>query len=221
LRKIFEHALVPSTALTAEIIEGQRFYTLPDGITKVKSVTTILGQKLNKDSLLEWKSRVGEEEANRVSTQAARRGTAVHEMAEKYILNHDMKPVFRKEMPVNVETFKTIQIALDAHVGKVFGIETQLYSKSLQCAGRTDLVAEYDGVMSIIDFKTSRRIKLEQHIESYFIQTTVYSMMFEWMYKIKVPQIVIIIAVDDEPVPQIFVKERAKYTNRVFEIFAN
>jgi len=99
------------------------------------------------------------------------------------------------------------------------GIELPLYSKSLGCAGRTDLVAEYDGVLSIIDFKTSRKPKKEEWIESYFLQSTVYSMMFEWTYKIAVPRIAIIITVDDEKTPQTFVMERSKYVERVLEIF--
>jgi ATP-dependent exoDNAse (exonuclease V) beta subunit len=88
----------------------------------------------------------------------------------------------------------------------------------LKTAGRCDLIAEYDGVPSVIDFKTSRKLKKEEWIESYFLQTTVYSMMFESMYKIKVPQIAILIAVDHEP-PQVFVKDRGHYVNRVLDIF--
>jgi len=218
-RKTFKHQFVPVVDLTTETIDGQRHYVLPDGITKLKSVTTILGEKTDKTSLLEWRKRVGEEEANRISTQAARRGTAIHNMAEKYLLNEDMTPIFQKEMPINIETFQKIQPVLNEHVGTILGIETPLASKTLGCAGRTDLVAEYDGVLSIIDFKTSKRLKEESYIENYFLQATVYSMMFEWTYNLSVPQIVIIIAVDDESTPQIFIKERVYYIDKVLEIF--
>ena len=216
LRKHFKHNLVPFVELTTETIDGKRHYVLPDG-TKLKSVTTILGEKLDKTALIEWQNSVGAEEAKRVSVQAANRGTAVHRMCEKYILNEEQ--LFNNEMPVNIETFKQIKLVLDTHVNNVFGIELPLYSKALKCAGRTDLVAEYDGVLSIIDFKTSKKEKKIEWIEGYLLQSTIYSMMFEWIYKIAVPQIVIIIAVDNEKAPQVFKLERKQFVNRVLEIF--
>jgi hypothetical protein len=216
--KTFNHVLVPITELVAEKIDGKRHYTLPDGVTKVKSVTTILGERLDKTSLNEWKARVGEVEASKVSTQAARRGTAIHNIAEKYVLNESN--IYKGHMPVNVETFKAIKMALDEHVDNIMGIEIPLYSKALACASKADLIAEYDGVLSVIDYKTSKKLKKMEHIESYIIQTTVYAMMFEQMYNIRVPQIVIIIAVDNEKTPQTFVLERDLYIDRVIEVFA-
>ena len=217
-RKIFKHRFVPFAELTTETINGQRHYVLPDGVTKLKSVTTILSEKTDKTALMEWKARVGNEEAQKISTQAARRGTAVHSMAERYVMN---EPQFIKEneMPVNVESFKPIKKILDDHVDNIVGVELPLYSKALKCAGRTDLVAQYDGTLSIIDFKTSRKLKKPEWIENYFIQSTVYSMMFEWTYRIAVPQIVIIITVDNEMTPQVFKLERSQFVNRVLEIF--
>lgn len=215
--KKFKHNFVPFVELTTETIDGQRHYVLPDGITKLKSVTTIISEKSDKTALYEWRKRVGDEEANRISTQAARRGTSIHKIAERYILNEEN--IYKDEMPINVEMFKTIKNTLDRHVDNILGVELPLYSKALKCAGRTDLVAEYDGRLSIIDFKTSRKPKKEEWIENYFIQSTVYSMMFEWTYKFSVPQIAIIIAVDDEKTPQTFVMERSKYVERVLEVF--
>ncbi|CAB4162948.1 PD-(D/E)XK nuclease superfamily [uncultured Caudovirales phage] len=216
-RKTFKHNLVPYVELKTETILGQRYYVLPDGNTKLKSVTTIISEKSDKTALFEWRKRVGEETANRISTQAARRGTSVHAIAERYILNEE--DFYKKEMPVNVESFKPIKEILDKHVDNILGIELPLYNKTLGCAGRTDLVAEYDGKLSIIDFKTSRKLKKEEWIENYFIQSTVYAMMFEWIYKIAVPQIVIIITVDDEKTPQTFVMERSKYVDRTLAMF--
>jgi genome maintenance exonuclease 1 len=215
--KKFKHNFVPFVELENEYINGQRYYVLPDDVTKLKSVTTILGEKTDKTALLEWRKKVGDAEADRISNQATRRGTSIHTIAERYVLNEEN--IFRDQMPVNIDSFKPIQDTLDEHVDNIFGIEMPLYSKALGCAGRTDLVAEYDGKLSIIDFKTSRRLKKEEWIENYFLQSTVYSMMFEWTYKIAVPQIAIIITVDDEKTPQTFVTERSKYVNRVLEIF--
>ena len=217
-RKTFKHLLVPSVDLKTENIDGKRHYVLPDGVTFLKSVTTVLSEKLDKTALLEWRKKVGEAEANRISTQAARRGTAIHSLAESYVMNEDMSEIYKKAMPVNVDSFKAIADILDQRCDNVLGVELALYSKALGCAGRTDLVAEFDGKVSIIDFKTSRKLKREDWIESYFLQATVYSMMFEWIYKISVPQIVLLIAVDDEA-PQVFIKERSNYVDRVLEIF--
>jgi genome maintenance exonuclease 1 len=215
--KKFKHNFVPFVELSTETIDGQRHYVLPDGTTKLKSVTTIISEKSDKTALYEWRKKVGEEEANRISTQAARRGTSIHKIAERYVLNEEN--IYKDEMPINVETFKSIQNILDDHVDNILGVELPLYSKALKCAGRTDLVAEYDGVLSIIDFKTSRKLKKLEWIENYLLQSTVYSMMFEWTYKIAVPQFVIIIAVDDEKTPQTFVMERSKYVDKVLEVF--
>lgn len=218
-RKIFKHNLVPVTELTTETIDGQRHYVLPDGVTKLKSVTTLLSEKLDKTALLEWRKKVGEDEARKVSVQAARRGTAIHGIAERYVLNEEN--FYKDEMPVNIETFKPIKEALDEHVDNILGIELPLYSKALGCAGRTDLVAEYKGIPSIIDFKTSRKPKKAEWIESYFLQSTIYSMMFEKLYNIQIPQIAIIITVDDEKTPQTFVMERSQFVNRAIEVLTN
>lgn len=219
MRKVFNHDLVEEFNLTTETIDGQRYYVLPDGVCKLKSVTTVLGEKLDKTALLEWRKRVGEEEANRISTQAARRGTAIHDMAEKYVLNESAYT--KGHMPINVESFQPLRAALDAHVDNIRGVELPLYSKALGCAGRTDLVAEYDGKLSIIDFKTSRKLKQADWIESYFLQSTIYSMMFQQLYKQEVGQVVILITVDHEPEPQIFIRDRGNYVNRVLEVLSS
>ena len=125
------------------------------------------------------------------------------------------------EMPINVESFKPIKSVLDKHVDNVLGVELPLCSKSLGCAGRTDLVAEYNGVASIIDFKTSKRLKRSDWIENYFLQSTIYSMMFERIYAIAVPQIVIVITVDDEIMPQTFAMERSQFVNRAIEVLTS
>jgi len=141
----------------------------------------------------------------------------VHKTAKRYVLNE--KDIYKDQMPSNVETLQPIKLALDEHVDNIMGIELPLYSKALGCAGRTDLIAEYDGVVSIIDYKTSRKEKKLEWIESYIIQTTIYAMMFERMYRIAVPQIAIIVSVDNEKTPQTFVLERDLYVDRVLKLF--
>jgi len=217
MRKVFKHNLVTEVELTTENIDGKRYYVLPNG-QKFRSVTTVLGDKLDKTALLEWRKKVGEEEANKISVKAARRGTAVHSICEKYVLNDD--DFLKDAMPSGIDSFNGIRSLLDKHVDNILGVELPLYSVALKTAGRCDLIAEFDGVASVIDFKTSLKPKKEEWIESYFLQTTVYSMMFEWIYKIKIPRIAILIAVDHEE-PQLFVKNRSQYVNRVLEIFTD
>jgi hypothetical protein len=201
--------------LESETTENGRHYITPEGI-RLPSVTTVLGRKLDKTGLMEWRARVGEEEANKISTQAANRGTAIHLIAEKYLLNQDTYPP--KTMPANMDTFKKIQNILDKHVYEINALEAPLYSYKLNTAGRTDCVATWDGVPTIIDFKTSRNIKKEEHIEGYFLQATAYSIMFEELTGVHIPQFAIIIAVDNEE-PQVFLKYTKGFYNRVYEVF--
>jgi genome maintenance exonuclease 1 len=215
MRKIFNHNLVDEIPLGEEYIDGKRHYVLPDG-KKFRSVTTVLSQNKDMTHLLEWKKRVGEEEAKKIITQASRRGTAVHSIAEKYVLNKE--DYAKGAMPSGLDSFNSLKQYLDKHVDNIYGIELPLHSVGLRTAGRCDMIAEFDGVSSIIDFKTSRKLKREDWITDYFLQTTCYSMMFEWMYKIEIPQIVVMIAVDDE-LPQLFVKNRKNYVQKVIDIF--
>lgn len=196
-------------------IDGIRHYQTPAGT--FKSVTTILGEKLDKSGLLAWKERVGEEEAAKVSTQAARRGTAIHNLAEAYLMNDENWK--KGAMPVNLDTFSRIRPILDLNVGSIYGIEIPLYSWRLKAAGTCDLLAGFRGINSIIDFKTSKRIKKEEDIEGYFLQATAYSMMAEELTDLKFPQIVIIMSVDNEE-SLVFVKQRDDYVDRVLEVFA-
>lgn len=215
MRKTFNHKFVKEIELGEEYIDGSRHYVLPTG-QKFPSVTTVLSRNKDMRPLLEWKKRVGEEEAKKIMVQASRRGTAVHKIAEKYVLNEDNYA--QGAMPSGLDSFKSLKQYLDKHVDNIYGVELPLHSIGLRTAGRCDLIAEFDGVPSIIDFKTSRKMKKEDWITDYFLQTTCYSMMFEWLYKIEIPRIVVMIAVDDE-LPQLFVKDRKHYINKVIEIF--
>lgn len=217
IRKQFNHNLVPEVSLKEEYIDGKRYYVLPDG-QKFRSVTTVIGDYFPKTGLTEWRKRVGDKEANKIMVQAARRGTAVHSICEKYVLNEEN---YAKDvMPSHLQAFKDIQKLLDESVDNILGVELPLYSVVLKTAGRCDLIAEYNGIPSIIDYKTSKKEKKEEWIENYFIQTTCYAMMFSWIYKINIPQIVIMISVDGDN-PQLFVKETKKYVDRVLEIFTS
>jgi len=192
--------------LETETVGGKRFYKTPEGLL-YPSVTTITSQH-GKDKILEWRKRVGEQEANRISTKASGRGTRVHKICENYLNNED--DYARKQMPDSLVMFKSIQPLLDSHVNNIHALEVPLYSNHLRVAGRVDCIAEYDGRLSVIDFKTASKPKEEKWILNYFMQCSAYAVMYEEQTKIPVPQIVIMIAVESEE-PQVFVKKRNDY----------
>lgn len=185
--------------MTRETTESGRKYFTPDG-KAYPSITTVLSI-LSKAQIMAWRERVGEEEANKISRQASTRGTAIHNIAENYLNNKDD---WNKDVkPVNLYTFGQIKQIVDNHVNNIWFQEEYLFSDRLQCAGQVDCIAEYDGKLSVIDFKTSRKPKEESWITNYFIQASFYSAAFYEMTGIPIKQGVIIIAVDDS-VPQVF-----------------
>ena len=179
-------------------IDGVRLYDT--GIIKYPSVTTVTGM-LSKDSILEWRKRVGEEEANRVSSRASQRGTQIHQLCEDYLINGKAEPsMFDREM------FNSIVPHLDC-IDNIHALEEPLYSHHLQVAGTVDCIAEYNGKLSVIDFKTSSRVKFRDDIHSYFMQTSAYAVAFEELTGIPVSRLVIIMAVDNSA-PIIFIEKR-------------
>ena len=197
--------------LTCETKTSGRKYVAPDG-KDYPSVTTVL-KHLSEDSIRAWRARVGEEEANKVSTRASMRGTSVHTMLEKYVNNdEDYKDGV---MPDILATASSVFDTLKENVDEVWGQELALYSDHLNMAGRVDLVGVWNGVPSIIDYKTSRRLKKKEHITGYFLQCTAYAIMIEERTGIPVPQIVIVIAGDEGE--QIFIEERDNWTAQLRE----
>jgi genome maintenance exonuclease 1 len=181
--------------------DGKRYYTIPDG-TRLPSVTTVLGAQ-KKQSIMEWRRRVGEVEADKISRKASSRGTNVHTICEKYLNNelHYMNGI----MPDAVELFLSIKPYLN-NINNIHYQEKALWSKQLGVAGRVDCISEYEGVLSVIDFKTSSRPKNREDILDYFWQCCAYSLCYEEMIGTPIDDLVIIMAVADSP-PLIF-KER-------------
>jgi len=195
--------------LKSVTIEGSRKYTTPEG--KIyPSVTTILSYSTDKTYLIEWRKRVGEEQANRIVKKSSGRGTKLHSICEKYLLNelNDMK--IRMLMPDIKDFFLQLRPHIDENIGNVYGLEQALYSDRLRMAGRTDCIAEWNGKLSIVDYKNSIKEKKESSIQNYFIQCTAYAEMFEERTKLPIEQIVVAIA-NEEGIPQIFVREKSKY----------
>ena len=212
--KIFTHETVNIPELLTETIEGKRYYVGLSG-KKLPSVTTVLGAFYG-DWVKDWRAAVGEEKANRISTQASLRGTAIHKICEDYIMN---SPDYLKgHMPINIELFMKMRPHIN-RINNVYAVEAPLFSETIGVAGRTDCIAQFDGYPSIIDYKTSRKIKGEGDIENYFVQMTIYSLMFEDMTNIKCKQLVVIMGVDHEE-PLVFVKQRSAYVAKAHEIIS-
>jgi genome maintenance exonuclease 1 len=206
----FNHVKLESLDFELESVttdDGRR-YTTPDG--KVyPSITTVLSS-YNKQAILEWRQRVGEEEANRVSRKASNRGTKLHSTVEQYLLN-EMSPLkMHTMMPDMKELFLKLKPFLDENVNNIYGIEQPLYSHRLRLAGRCDCIGEWDGKISIIDWKTANYSKEKDQIANYFMQASAYAEMFGEITGIEVNQIVVAIAVENQP-PQIFIEEKSKY----------
>ena len=206
MKRVFKHEEldIGYDDLVADTRETGRVYIAPDG-SRYPSVTTVLGI-LSEDSIREWRQRVGEEEANKVSHRASNRGTAVHSIIEKYLRNEDTSD----NLPHIKQSLANLRPILDKSIGKIFGLETALYSRHLGMAGRCDCIAEWNGVPSIVDFKTSKRVKKKENIASYFAQASAYAIMFEERTGLAIPNTVIVMDVDDNH-PLIFEEHRDNF----------
>ena len=212
--KYFEHKPLPKLSIPREERDGKRYYVTPNG-DAYRSVTTILSE-LSKEGIAKWRKEVGEEQANKISGMASRRGTKLHSMMEDYIGN--VEDFALNKMPTTTALFLDLQPIVDLHVQEVYGIEYPLYSDRLRAAGTSDLICMYDGKPTILDYKTANKPKQEKWITNYFIQSTAYSMMVKERYDLDIEQIVIMIAVDND-LPQIFVKDPSEFIAETVRIF--
>ena len=210
----FEHDPVAIDELDVVEENGRRLYVTPSG-QKYPSITTVLSI-LNQKSIQKWRERVGEEEANRISTRAAGRGTRIHKMCEDY-LNNVLQESIEKYSYWDRLMFDSMRIIFDEFIGKVRVQEASLYSDFMRVAGRVDCIAEFDGKLSVIDFKTAAKPKEERYIENYFMQTAGYAVMFEERTGIPISRIVVIIGVDDHGA-QLFVKKRDDYIEQFMDV---
>ena len=184
---------------------GKRVYVTPEG-KKYPSVTTVVGI-LKKQVILDWRQRVGEEEANKVSRIASSRGNGFHLLCEKHIQGKSTQT----DSLDALELFYQVRPILDKFVNNIWYQEQALWSDNLELAGRVDLVAEFRGVLSIIDFKTSKRIKKAEDITDYFQQECAYALMVEERTGIAVDQLVTIMACSETNKPFVFVRKTEDY----------
>jgi genome maintenance exonuclease 1 len=196
--KTFIHHDIPKLLRTTSS-DGTRVYETPSG-KAYPSVTTVTGLHSAK-GIAEWRKRVGEAEANRISSKASARGTRIHQYCEDYLRGN----IFEADM-FDLEMFNSIKPLLD-QVDNIHCLETQLWSDHLQVAGTVDCIAEFQGKLSVIDFKTSSKPKDRDDIHNYFMQTAAYAVAFEERTGIPIGRLVIIMAVDGDD-PRWFIEKR-------------
>jgi genome maintenance exonuclease 1 len=216
---MFVHSsLFTPIELEAVMVDGRRLYPTPSG-KKHPSITTVLGVcPKKKASLAKWKERVGKEKAQRISTRAATRGTGFHGIVENY-LNNCYNVEEHKSSPLPLLMFKNAVPTLN-RITKVYLQEAALYSDHLEIAGRVDCIGEFDGIPSVIDFKTSAEEKKEEWMEDYYIQETGYACMFYELYNTRIKQLVTIVACEDGNTQVVIKKPKKEYLDRLIYLRA-
>ena len=203
--KSFKHNAPASSGpdLQTESINGKRYYVTPNG-EKYPSITTVLNDR-GKEGIRKWRASVGFDVANQIMRAAAKRGTAVHTLIENYLNNEELT----KQEVLPLALFTLMKSELD-NVDNIVLQEAALYSDEYQIAGRVDCIAEYNGKLSVIDFKTSTKEKKEEWCENYFIQCSAYCEMYEERFGNPIDQVVILMVTEDGAV-QRFVKDKKDY----------
>lgn len=212
-RKPFKIDLIDFEPLSRVEEDGTRYYATEDG-NKYPSVTTVLGAMTDKTALEEWRKRVGDAEADRVSRFASTRGTNIHTMCEDYVLGN----MVDSSRPTNLIAFKQLKSVLDRRIDNIRGIESMLVSHHLKVAGTCDLIADFDDELTIIDYKTSAKLKRKEWIEGYFLQASLYSYMLWEMTGLMAKKLAVLIAVDDNPEPQVFIEYPRNYAQKATDL---
>ena len=191
---MFNHVDIELPKLSRETIDGVRYYSVPDNdeLLKLVSITSVTSH-FNKEIFLDWRKRVGNEEADRVTKAATTRGTNMHTLTEHYLKNDKNLP---NVPPISKFLFNVAKGKL-GKINNIHTLEGSLYSKHLGIAGTVDCIAEYDGELSIIDFKTAAKPKPREWIENYFVQAMAYGCMFYELTGISVKKLVIIMSCEN------------------------
>lgn len=188
---MFTHVDLNLPELKRETIDGVRYYNIDGQNKKLVSITSVISH-YSKEKFAKWRERVGEEEANRVTRKATSRGTDYHTLAENHLLNRELPSV----QPLSEMLFKIAKPTLN-RINNIYALEGSLYSEFLGIAGTVDCIAEFDGELAIVDFKTSAKPKPRDWIEGYFVQCCAYACMLHEMTGLSVKKFVIIMACEN------------------------
>ena len=200
---MFTHVECDLPALSRKTIEGVRYYTV-EGRPMV-SITSVTSH-FNKEIFVNWRKRVGDEEADRVTKRSTTRGTKVHTLIENHLLNKEVDP----DTPGSKMLFLQAKQSLEK-INNIYALEKSLYSTELGVAGTVDCIAEYEGELSIIDFKTAAKPKPRDWIENYFVQAAAYACMFYERTGIPVKKLVILMTCENGEVTVYQEYDKMKY----------
>ena len=207
---MFNHVDLDLPTLDRETIDGVRYYDIP-GESKLVSITSITSW-INREIFRSWRARVGNEEADKVTKAATSRGTDMHTLTENYLLNEELPTV----QPLSEFLFKQSKPQLNL-IDNIHAIEKPLYSLKLGVAGTVDCIAEYEGELAVIDFKTSKKPKPRKWIDHYFVQCAAYACMLYEMKEIPVKKFVIIMSCENGEVKVYEERDKAKYIKLLSE----
>ena len=209
----FKHVDLDLKPLEREHVDGVRYYKVPDEeeLIKMVSITSVTSH-FNKEIFVKWRKRVGNEEADRITKAATKRGTDMHTLTENYLYNKNLPEV----PPISEFLFKIAKGELNK-INNIYALEGPLYSKQLGVAGTVDCIAEYDGELAIIDFKTSKKPKPREWIEHYFVQAMAYGCMLYEMRNIPIKKLVIIMACENGECVVYEETNKAKYIKLLSE----
>jgi genome maintenance exonuclease 1 len=207
----FNHVELNLPQLEREMVDGVRYYKLPSGNKKLVSITSVISH-YKKDFFNNWRKRVGVEEADKITKRATSRGTDFHTLNENYLLNKELPKV----QPISEYLFKIAKPTLD-RIDNIHTLEGALYSEVLGIAGTVDCIAQFDGELAIIDFKTSKQPKPREWIDGYFVQCAAYAAMLYEITGIVVKKFVIIMACEDGECIVYEERDKKKYLELLYE----
>ena len=200
---MFNHVECDLPTLTRKSIDGVRYYNVND--RPMVSITSVTSH-FNKHIFVDWRKRVGEDEANRITKRATTRGTGTHELIEKHLLNEEVVLDNPSTKMLFTQAKKVLQ-----NINNIYALEKSLYSSELGVAGTVDCIAEYNGELSIIDFKTAAKPKPREWIENYFVQAAAYACMFYELTDIPVKKLVILMTCENGEVTVYEEYDKIKY----------
>ena len=208
----FKHIETDLPELTTKSIGQKRYYITPEG-NEYPSITTVLSNR-GKEGLSKWRKRVGNDVANYISQKAIKRGTAVHKMCEDYLNNVSFTEpnwwLEKQKTFLPFCLFNQLRNGVLQRINNIHAQECGLYSDRYGIAGRVDCIAEYNRVLSIIDFKTSTSERNDEYNENYYIQTAAYAEMYEERTGVPTDQIIILVVTEDGVVQE-FIKSKQEY----------
>jgi genome maintenance exonuclease 1 len=207
----FQHVELNLPVLERELVDGVRYYKLPSGNKKLVSITSVISH-YKKDFFNAWRKRVGVEEADKITKRATSRGTDMHTLVEYHLLTKELPSV----QPISEHLFKIAKPDL-TRINNIHALEGALYSEVLGIAGTCDCIAEFDGELSIIDFKSSKQPKPRDWIDGYFVQCAAYAAMLYELTGLVVKKFVIIMSCEDGDCVVYEERDKKKYLKLLTE----